>query len=311
MKEFVIISGKGGTGKTSITASLAALAKNKVMVDCDVDAADLHLILKPQIELRTDFYGGKSAEINQELCIKCGKCIGICKFDAVQSRNAENINDKFSFSKTHSHNNYFSIDRIKCEGCGVCYHFCPSNAIKFEEKLSGEWYESNTRFGKLIHAKLGVAEENSGKLVTKIRNHARLVAHKNNCDLIIVDGSPGIGCPVIASISGANLVLIVTEPSLSGIHDSKRVLELTQHFRIPACICINKFDINLDLTKQIEIFCTKNNIELVGKIPYSKEFTEAMIKELTLVEYSDGEVSIEIKNIWNKLENKLKERENV
>jgi len=289
MKELVIISGKGGTGKTSITVSLAALAKNKVMVDCDVDAADMHLILKPQIEILNDFYGGKGAEINQELCVKCGKCKEICKFDAVKNEDTK-----------------FIIDEIKCEGCGVCHYFCPSNAIKFEEKFSGEWYESNTRFGKLIHAKLGVAEENSGKLVTKIRNHARLVAHKNNCDLIIVDGSPGIGCPVIASISGASLVLIVTEPTLSGMHDSKRVLELTKHFKIPACICINKFDINLDLTKEIEDFCDKNNIELVGKIPYSKAFTEAMIKELTLIEYCDNEVSDEIKRIWNIIENKLK-----
>jgi len=290
VKELVIISGKGGTGKTSITASLAALAQNMVMVDCDVDAADMHLILKPEIEIKNDFYGGKSAAINQESCIKCGKCKDICKFDAVT--------------------NDFIIDGVKCEGCGVCYHFCPVNAIKFEEKLSGEWYESNTRFGKLVHAKLGVAEENSGKLVTKIRNHARLVAHKNNCNLIIVDGSPGIGCPVIASISGASLVLIVTEPTLSGIHDAERVFELTKHFKIQACICINKYDINLELTKKIEIFCTENKIELIGKIPYSKDFTNAQIKELTLIEYSDGEVSKEIKNIWNKLENKLKEREN-
>jgi MinD superfamily P-loop ATPase len=294
MKELVVISGKGGTGKTSITASLAALAKNKIMVDCDVDAADMHLILKPEIEIRNDFYGGKSAQINQELCVKCGKCKEICRFDAVQIQTDD-----------------FLIDEIKCEGCGVCYHFCPSKAIKFEEKRSGEWYESNTRFGKLIHAKLGVAEENSGKLVTKIRNHARLAAHNNNCDLIIVDGSPGIGCPVIASISGANLVLIVTEPTLSGMHDSERVFQLTKHFKTPACICINKYDINLELTEKIEIFCTQNNIELVGKIPHSKEFTEAMIKELTLIEYSKGEVSKEIKNIWNKLEYKLTERTNV
>lgn len=286
MKELVVISGKGGTGKTSITASLSALARNKVIVDCDVDAADMHLILKPEVEVKNDFYGGKNAEINQELCIKCGKCKDVCNFDAVTDN--------------------FVIDEIKCEGCGVCYHFCPNNAIKFEEKLSGEWYESNTRFGKLIHAKLGVAEENSGKLVTKIRNHARLVAHNNNNELIIVDGSPGIGCPVIASISGANLVLIVTEPTLSGIHDSKRVFELAKHFKIPACICINKFDINLDLTVQIEDFCREKNIELVGKIPFSKDFTDAMIKELTVIEHNpDGEVSKQIKEIWKVLNKKL------
>ena len=172
MKELVVISGKGGTGKTSLVASLSALAQNRVMVDCDVDAADMHLILKPQIELKNDFYGAKSAEIDSTLCTKCGKCRELCRFDAI--------------------NDDFVINEIKCEGCGVCYHFCPNSAIKFEEKLSGEWFESNTRFGKLIHAKLGIAEENSGKLVTKIRNYARLIAHKNNCDLIIVDESPGI-----------------------------------------------------------------------------------------------------------------------
>lgn len=289
MKELVVISGKGGTGKTSITASLSALAQNKVIVDCDVDAADMHLLLKPEVEVKNDFYGGKSAEINQELCIKCEKCKEVCNFDAVTDN--------------------FVIDEIKCEGCGVCYHFCPNNAIKFEEKLSGEWYESNTRFGNLIHARLGVAEENSGKLVTKIRNHARFLAHNNKNDLIIVDGSPGIGCPVIASISGANLVLIVTEPTLSGIHDSKRVFELTKHFKIPACICINKFDINLDLTEQIEAFCRANNIELVGKIPYSKDFTDAMIKELTVIEHNPGgEVSKRITEIWNVLNKKLLEQ---
>lgn len=286
MKELVVISGKGGTGKTSIVASFAALAENKVMVDCDVDAADLHLILNPHIEQTTEFYSGKSAEIQSEICIKCGLCVEVCRFGAVSED--------------------FIVDGIKCEGCGTCFYQCPAKAIKFEQTKSGEWFESNTRFGKLIHARLGVAEENSGKLVSQIRNHARLVAHKNNNDLIIVDGSPGIGCPVIASISGAHLVVIVAEPTLSGFHDAERVLELTKHFKIPASLCINKYDLNLELTEKMENFCKDKGIELVGKIPYSKVFTQAMIKEQSIIEYEpDGEVSSKINEMWSKISSKL------
>jgi len=280
MKELVIISGKGGTGKTSITAAMANLAKNKVMVDCDVDAADLHLILNPQIQKTTDFYAGKSAQINPEICVKCGRCVEVCRFGAISKD--------------------FAVDEISCEGCGTCFYQCPSNAIKFEQVKSGEWFESDTRFGKLIHARLGIAEENSGKLVSEIKNYARLVAKQNNNDLIIVDGSPGIGCPVIASISGAHLVVIVTEPTLSGLHDALRVLKLTQHFKIPASICINKYDLNLELTKKMEDFCMDKGIEIVGKIPYDKIFTQAMIKEQTIIEYEpDSEVSARIKEMWN------------
>ncbi len=281
MKEIVVISGKGGTGKTSIVASFSALAKNHVMVDCDVDAADMHLILHPEIEKTVEFYSGKQAEILPEQCKKCGRCIEVCKFDAVNSD--------------------FTVDEIKCEGCGTCYFNCPHNAIKFEQVKSGEWFESNTRFGKLIHATLGIAEENSGKLVSEIRNHARLVAKQNNNELILTDGSPGIGCPVIASISGAHLVLIVTEPTMSGIHDAKRVLELTQHFKIFAAVCINKHDLNPELTAQIEEFCFENKIKIAGKVPYSKEFTKAMIEGLSVVEYSNSEVSEKIKDMWNQI----------
>lgn len=289
MRELVIISGKGGTGKTSIVASFSALAKNHVMVDCDVDAADMHLILHPKTVKTVEFYSGKQAEILPDLCKKCGRCVEVCKFEAVSED--------------------FKVDEIKCEGCGACYFNCPHNAIKFDRVKSGEWFESTTRFGTLIHAKLGIAEENSGKLVSEIRNHARLVAKRNNNELIMTDGSPGIGCPVIASISGAHLVLIVTEPTMSGIHDAKRVFELTQHFKIPASVCINKYDLNLDLTKQTEDFCAENNISVVGKIPYSKVFTEAMIKGLSVVEYSDGEVSNDIKNMWNRVKTKIKKNE--
>lgn len=287
MKELVVISGKGGTGKTSIVSSFATLAENKIMVDCDVDAADLHLILKPEIQKTTEFYSGKTAEIIQDKCIKCGRCIEVCRFKAISKD--------------------FIVDEIACEGCGTCFYQCPAGAIKFERTKSGEWFESNTRFGKLIHARLGVAEENSGKLVSEIRNYARLLAHREGQDLIIVDGSPGIGCPVIASISGASLVVVVTEPTLSGLHDAERVLKLAKHFNAPACMCVNKFDINLDMTKNIEDFCEKENIEVVGKIPYSRDFTAAMIKEQSLIEFSpDGEISEQISIMWKKLKQKLK-----
>lgn len=286
MKELVIISGKGGTGKTSIVSSFATIANNKIMVDCDVDAADLHLILKPEIEKTTEFYSGKSAEIDNSICIKCGRCIDVCKFNSISDN--------------------FIIDPIKCEGCGSCFYQCPVHAIKFEETKSGDWFESNTRFGTLIHAKLGIAEENSGKLVSEIRNHARIIANKTQKDLIIVDGSPGIGCPVIASISGADLVVIVTEPTLSGIHDAERVFKLTQHFQIQACICINKYDLNLDLSKQIEKFGKEKEIEIIGKIPYNKVFTDAMIKEQSIIEYApESDTANQISTIWKNIEEKL------
>lgn len=286
MKEIVVISGKGGTGKTSIVSSFAALAKNKIMVDCDVDAADLHLILKPEIVKTTEFYSGKTAQIDKEKCKKCGKCTEVCRFEAV-------LED-------------FNIDEIKCEGCGVCFYQCPNNAIKLEKTKSGDWFESNTRFGILIHAKLGIAEENSGKLVSEIKNYARLLAKKNNNDLIIVDGSPGIGCSVIASISCANLIVVVTEPTLSGLHDAERVLKLAKHFKVTSCVCINKFDINTDMTIQIEEFCQSECIEIIGKIPYSNDFTSAMIQEKSLIEYSPkSEISQGITKMWNRLEEKL------
>lgn len=316
-KELVIISGKGGTGKTSIVSSFAALAKNKIMVDCDVDAADLHLILKPEIEKTTEFYSGKTAEIIQDKCIKCGKCIEVCRFEAISKTTDVILNsfqDLISQRQCDAEINSarrvnFIVDEIKCEGCGACFYQCPTGAIKFEQTKSGEWFESNTRFGKLIHARLGVAEENSGKLVSEIRNYARLLAHREGRELIIVDGSPGIGCPVIASISGANLVMVVTEPTLSGLHDAERVLKLTKHFNASACMCINKFDINLDMTKNIEDFCQKENIEIVGKIPYSKDFTSAMIKEQSLIEFSpNSEITEQINIMWSKLEEKLKEK---
>lgn len=286
-KELVIISGKGGTGKTSIVSSFATLAKNKIVVDCDVDAADLHLIFKPQVIKSTEFYSGKKAKIDETKCTKCGKCLDICRFKAITKD--------------------YKINEIKCEGCGACYYNCPANAIEFKERKSGDWYESNSRFGKLIHAKLGIAQENSGKLVSEIKMYARAVAEKEGQELIIIDGSPGIGCPVIASISGANQIVLITEPTLSGLHDAERVIQLASHFNIPVALCINKFDINIEMTKDIEEFCKTHGIEILGKIPYSKDFTNAMTAKQSIIEYSpNGEIAKEITKIWKRTQEKLR-----
>lgn len=288
MKELVVISGKGGTGKTSIVASFASLAKNAVFADCDVDAADLHLILKPNTKQKSDFSGGKRATIIAEKCSGCGKCQELCRFDAIHLNGTGNdVIDKT-----------FTVDPISCEGCKVCVEFCPVDAIEFNDCINGQWFISDTRFGPMVHAKLGIAEENSGKLVTLIRKEAKNIAVEEEKNLIIVDGSPGIGCPVIASITGADLVLIITEPTLSGKHDLERVADLTAKFRIPTLLCINKSDLNTEITAQIIKEANNQGIKLAGKIRYDKSFTKAQIMGATVIEYTGGWVSEEIKTLW-------------
>ena len=288
MKELVVISGKGGTGKTSIVAAFAALAKNAVLADCDVDAADLHLVLEPKVRQTSDFSGGKKASIIAEKCIGCGKCQELCRFDAIHLNGEGNdVVDKT-----------FTVDPISCEGCKVCVEFCPVDAIEFNDCINGQWFISDTRFGPMVHAKLGIAEENSGKLVTLIRKEAKRIATEQKKDLIIVDGSPGIGCPVIASITGADFVLIVTEPTLSGKHDLGRVADLAANFGIPTLLCINKSDLNREITAQIAEEAGKHGIKLAGKIRYDKAFTKAQIMKATVIEYTGGRVSEEIKTLW-------------
>ena len=285
MKQIVIISGKGGTGKTVITGAFAALAENKVMADCDVDAADLHLLLDPEIKERHEFWSGKTAKIDKGLCKMCGKCITACRYDAI--------------------NDDFTIDPVSCEGCGFCSHICPQGAIKMEENLAGEWFISETRFGSMVHAKLGIAEENSGKLVSLVRKKAKDLADEKKSDWVIIDGTPGIGCPVIASLSGIDCALVVTEPTLSGLHDADRVIRVTKHFGVSVKVIINKYDLNIDMTEKIEKYCKDNDIELIGKVMFDESVVKAMVEAKTVIEYKDSSAKKEIINIWKRLQDRL------
>jgi MinD superfamily P-loop ATPase len=282
MKELVIISGKGGTGKTSLVAAFASLAGKKVLCDADVDAADLHLIMNPIVKESHEFQSGHDAIINAEKCTQCGLCRDLCRWNAVQED--------------------FTIDPIDCEGCGVCVYFCPERAIDFPTKTCGEWYVSDTRFGPMVHARLGIAEENSGKLVALVRQEARKIAEASNVDLILTDGPPGIGCPVIASLGGASAVLIVTEPTVSGRHDMVRVAELADFFRVPVMVCVNKADLNPDSAYDIERFSEEKNYAFVGAIPFDPVFTKAMIMGRTVIEHEDhAKVSAALREIWQKV----------
>ena len=289
MKELVILSGKGGTGKTSVTASFAALADKPVLADCDVDAADLHLLLQPDILTQSRFYSGREAIIRAEDCIDCGVCLEPCRFGAVQLVDREDDDAAYA------------IDPTACEGCGVCVWLCPTKAIDFPERYCGELMSSNTRFGPMIHAQLGVAAENSGKLVTEVRQQARQKASAENRKLILVDGPPGIGCAAIASLTGASLALAVTEPTVSGEHDLERILGLARHFRVPTAVCVNKWDVNPAMTERIEKRAQAQGARVLGRIRYDPQVTQAQIQALTVVE--TGAPSAEdIRHIWEQLQ---------
>lgn len=284
MKEIVVLSGKGGTGKTSIVGSFAAIARSKVLADCDVDAADLHLLLNPRVKAENEFRSGQVAVIDEGLCTRCGLCQDLCHFHAISD---------------------FQVNPVSCEGCGFCYHACPDKAIIMEECLSGHWYVAETRYGPLVHARLGIAEENSGKLVSVVRQNARSIAEKEKLRYIITDGPPGIGCPVISSLSGANIALLITEPTLSGIHDLERVLGVCRHFGVPALVCVNKYDINEDNTRRIEQYCAAEGVDMVSKIPVDNVFTEAMVKGIPVVEYCRNGISREIERLWETISGRL------
>ena len=280
MKEVVVLSGKGGTGKTSIVASFAVLAQSKVLVDCDVDAADLHLILTPQTEEEMEFWSGQTACIDDEKCTQCGLCQELCRFGAIQD---------------------LKVDPISCEGCGFCCQICPVDAVTMQENMAGYWFISLTKYGTLVHARLGIAEENSGKLVAMVRQKAKQIAEEQNLDYIITDGPPGIGCPVISSLSGADLAFLVTEPTLSGMHDLERVIGVCRHFGVPVVVCINKYDLNEENSQQIENYCLSQEIEIISKIPFDNVVTEAIVRGLPVVEYSQNQVAGEIERSWRSI----------
>jgi MinD superfamily P-loop ATPase len=285
MKEIVVISGKGGTGKTSFTAAFAALSPGDTLVaDCDVDAADMHLLLKPDFNREEVFYSGQTAYIDQQICTRCNKCIKVCRFDAI-----------------HHNGETFTVDPIECEGCGYCEKICPVQAIEMRDALSGKTYISTTRLDNtLVHAELEIAAENSGKLVTRVKTLAREQVKNQQKDFLLIDGTPGIGCPVTASVTGADYVVIVTEPSMSGVHDMKRAFELIRHFAIPAGLIINKCDLNETVAAEIRSYAREHGIEIMVEIPYNEKFVEALVQAQTIGEY-DTELKNLISRAWDKV----------
>ncbi len=290
MRQIAILSGKGGTGKTSISAAFISIVQNGVFADCDVDAADLHIILQPQIISEHIFEGGRIVSINQDLCSSCNKCFEVCEYDAI-----------------NRDNKLYSVNKFACEGCGFCVRVCPDKAIDFNRNNAGKWYLANTRFGKFVYAKLFPGEENSGKLVTMVRHQAKIFAEEENADYIIIDGPPGIGCPVISALSGVDDLIIVTEPTKSGLSDLKRIADTAHHFKLPINIIINKYNLNEDMTKIIEQYCNEKNYTLLEKIPFDKIFVHSMIENKSVIEYDKNSPTSKILiNIAKKLNIKLK-----
>ena len=288
MKELVVISGKGGTGKTSLMAAFAALAGDAVLCDADVDAPDLHLILDPSTRVRTPFQSGNTAQIRREDCTECGLCRELCRWDAIGED--------------------FQIDPLDCEGCGVCYWFCPEKAVDFPPNVCGEWFVSDTRFGTMVHAKLAPAEENSGKLVALVRQEARKIAESEDRSLLITDGPPGVGCPVIASLGGATAALVVAEPSVSGVHDLDRVSDLASFFRVPVMVCVNKADINPETAEAIRRTAEQKGHTFAGTIPFHEDFTRAMIQKQSIEEYApEGEAAEAVRSLWRRVAERLEE----
>lgn len=279
MREIVVISGKGGTGKTTICAAFAHLEQNGVLCDLDVDAPDLHIISAPMLLAEHHFISGQEARIDADSCTVCGICVENCRFEAITNAGA------------------YRVDPMRCEGCGVCEALCPGRAVSMTDKHCGDWYESSSRFGPMIHAQLFPGEENSGRLVTLLKQKAREYAKTHSLDYILCDGSPGIGCPVISSLSGAHLAVAVVEPTPSGVHDFMRVGELCDHFRIPICVLINKADLNPEETEGIKTFCLERGYEVVGEIPFAEEVIESMVRKKALTE-SDTEIAGSLRLAW-------------
>ena len=287
MTELVVISGKGGTGKTSLTASFAALYSRAILADCDVDAADLHLILNPDIQRRTPFRSGHAAVVRAAACTGCGRCAEVCRFGAITAQAPDATG-----RRVHS------VLPTACEGCGVCVWSCPAQAIDFPEQECGEWYLSTTRHGPLVHARLAPGAENSGKLVSLVREQARQLAQPAGAQIILVDGPPGTGCPVIAALTNAHGVLVVTEPTVAGAHDLERVLQLVHHFRIPAAVCLNKWDLHPAQADRMEDAARVAGAVPVGRIRYDAAFTAAQRQGLAVVETDAGALADDIRAVW-------------
>ncbi len=281
MNEITIISGKGGTGKTSLTAAFAHLAEDAIICDLDVDAPDLHLLLHPEHESKTVFISGHEAVIDPEKCEGCGQCMELCHYEAIEKTDET-----------------YRVDPMACEGCKVCVHFCPVQAIAFPDRECGHWYVSETRFGPLVHALLYPGQENSGLLVSLLRKKSKEMAEESGSGLILADGTPGIGCPVISSLTGTDLAVVVTEPTLSGRHDMERVLDLADHFKIPTGVIINHHDLNPEMTSRIKDFCGRRNLEVLAEIPHDKAFTEAMIRGETITEYQPDGIGALVRQAW-------------
>ncbi|MCB2192547.1 MAG: ATP-binding protein [Deltaproteobacteria bacterium] len=284
MAEILIISGKGGTGKTSITGALAHLAQNKIICDLDVDAPDLHLLLQPQARQVEDFYSGNEAVINPELCTGCGLCWEKCRFEAIVADGET-----------------FRVEPMKCEGCKLCVSLCPAEAIEFPQRHCGTWQVSDTRMGPMVHAQLFPGQENSGRLVALLRQHARELAEENGYELILSDGPPGIGCPVISSMSGTDLAVVVTEPTPSGRHDLERVVELCRHFKVPAGVIINKCDLNQEQSKAIADYCGREGLELLAELPFDKAMVQAMVQGQVIGEYQQNGLAQDLARAWEKI----------
>jgi MinD superfamily P-loop ATPase len=279
MKTVLFLSGKGGTGKTSLAGAFAVLSHDKVLVDCDVDAANLHLLLDPEVEETGEFQGSSEAVKDDAKCIDCGECREVCRFDAIDEQ--------------------FNIDPYLCEGCGACVYVCPTDAITLKPRISGEWYTAKSSLGPLASAELYPGEETSGKLVSLVKQKANSLAQELKLDRLITDGSPGIGCPVIASVTGASAVILVTEPTLSGMHDLERILGVVTHFNIPAFLVVNKFDLNEEMTSQVEKFATEKGLEVIGRIPYDPAVPQQMIKGKSVVEDQDSPAGQAMRRIYD------------
>jgi len=293
VKQLVVLSGKGGTGKTTVAAALAHLASEEfpvVLADADVDAANLELVLDPTELDRHEFMGGQIAIVDPQSCTACGTCSEVCRFDAVFPGAA------------------YRVDPLACEGCASCFYQCPADAIRMEEQKAGLWFQSDTAFGPLFHAHLFAGQENSGKLVTLVKQHARLSGLDNDAVLLLVDGPPGIGCPVISASAGADLALLVVEPTVSGVHDLERVLATTEHFGVPALVVINKADLNVANAEKVAAFCAERKIPLVGHLPYDTVVTEAMVAGKPVTMFGDNLVARSLRQMWNQVKENLYER---